>query len=142
MTYATQADLSALYGDAELIQLCNRTGGSTMDAPALAVLARALDSAESMVDGWVSTRYSLPLSSVPALLVEVACDIARWRLYGQKPTEEVRARYEDAIDTLRAIAKGSITLPLADGAPVTASGGLASSAPAAAFSVDTTEAAG
>ncbi|MCK4099992.1 phage protein Gp36 family protein, partial [Acinetobacter radioresistens] len=39
----------------------------------------------------------------PSNLNRMACDIARYRLYYQQPTEEVRNRYKDAIKFLERV---------------------------------------
>lgn len=76
--------------------------------------------AASLIDGYLASRYTLPLASVPELLKAWALDITRFRLWDEQAPEEVRRRYEDALAQLRDLAAGRIALPPgADGAPTT-----------------------
>lgn len=119
MTYATQADLIDRFGEEELAQRTNRVDGLTIDA---VVLARALADADAEIDGYLATRYSLPLASVPAVLVRLGADMARYRLYDDGVPETVAQRYKDAVALLNRMAKGEVQvagsalLPIAPGA--------------------------
>lgn len=116
MSYATQADLVAAYGQAEVDQLIDRDG---VGGPDPSVLDAALDDADSEIDAYLRGRYTLPLSPVPRLIVRIAGDIARYRLWSAQASEEVRARYEDARRVLESIASGKVRL---GAAPVSPSG--------------------
>lgn len=107
--YATLTDLISRFGENDLVNLTdvNRSGAIN-----LVTIDRAIADADSEIDSYVAVRYSLPLASVPTELTRVACDIARYRLYGLKPLEEVRQRYEDAIKWLAGVANGSRSLGL------------------------------
>jgi len=107
VSYATVADLVARYGEQELVQLTDRTGAGVINA---AVAGRALADAEAEINGYLAVRHTLPLASVPPLLARIACDIARYRLWDDRASEEVRMRYEDARRVLEAIAAGRVTL--------------------------------
>ena len=87
MPYATQSDLEERFGPQELAQLTDRVDGLMPDP---AVIARALADAEAEIDGYLAARYTVPLSAVPAVLVRLTCDIARYRLYDDRVTEAVR----------------------------------------------------
>ncbi len=119
MSYATQADLEERYGTDELTQLTDRTGAGGPDA---AIVARALADADAEIDGYLASRYSLPLDTIPPMLARIACDIARYRLWEDRASEEVRRRYEDARRLLESIAAGrvSLGLPAASAAPALA----------------------
>lgn len=110
MSYAQLADLVARFGEEELVSRTDRTGSGLMD---LAAIDRALADAAAEIDGYVAARYRLPLPVVPAVLTRIACDIARYRLWQDAASEEVRARYEDARRLLEAIARGLVSLGLA-----------------------------
>jgi phage gp36-like protein len=119
MPYATQADLETRFGVDELTQLTDRTGAGVPDA---GIVARALSDADAEIDGYLASRYALPLATIPPVLVRIACDIARYRLWEARASEEVRIRYEDARRALESIAKGviSLGLPEANAAPALA----------------------
>lgn len=119
MPYATQADLEARFGVDELTQLTDRVGAGVPDA---AIVARALADADAEIDGYLASRYDLPLTTVPPVLARIACDIARYRLWEDRASEEVRLRYEDARRMLESIARGQVSLglPAANAAPALA----------------------
>jgi phage gp36-like protein len=122
VTYATQSDLVTRFGDTELIQLTDRQG--TVGEIDSAVVDRALLDADAEIDGYLAARYALPLASVPRLVLGAACDIARYRLYDDRATEQVTRRYEDAIKLLKLIAEGKVQLGLdAAAQPVVVAGG-------------------
>lgn len=114
MSYATAADLALRFGEAELAQLADPLHTGEPDA---AVLALALADADAEIDGYLAARYQLPLPSVPAVLVRVACDVARYRLWADRASDEVRRRYEDASKLLTNLSKGVVALGLAEADP-------------------------
>ena len=107
MTYATESDLVERFGADELAQRTNRLDGLTIDA---VVLGRALADADAEIDGYLATRYALPLGSTPAVLVRLAADMARYQLCGDKVPLTVRQRYEDAVSVLKRLASGEVQL--------------------------------
>lgn len=109
MAYATLADLIARFGEEEITQRTDRVNAGTPDA---AIAARALDDASAEIDGYLATRYQLPLPTVPAMLARIACDIARYRLWEDLASPEVRQRYEDARRLLESISRGVVSLGL------------------------------
>lgn len=120
MSYCTQANFEDRFGEQELIQLTDRAI-PPLGVVDTTVLAGALADADAEIDAYLSGRYSLPLDPVPSVLIRIAADIARYRLYDDRATEEVRNRYTDALKFLMSIAKGEIALganpPPAAGAP-------------------------
>lgn len=107
MTYATQADLVARFGDAELAQRTDRENGTVIDA---VVLERALADADAEINSYLAKRYTLPLASTPVVLTRLACDMARYRLFDDGTPDTVRQRYEDAVSLLKRMASGDVTL--------------------------------
>lgn len=120
MPYATQQDMEYRFGAAELAQLTDRQNGTTIDAT---VLGKALADADDLINSYLATRYSLPLASVPKVIVRAACDIARYFLYEDRVTDQVRARYDDTVRFLRSIADGAVSLGLDAAQSVPASAG-------------------
>jgi phage gp36-like protein len=108
MTYATQSDLELRFGAAELAQLTDPASGTTID---VAVVARALADADAEIDTRLAGRYALPLASVPAVLVRIAADLARYFLWDVHANEQVRHRYRDATALLDKIGAGAVELP-------------------------------
>lgn len=107
MSYARIDDMVARFGEREIAQLTNRDGLDVVDAD---VLDEALADANAEVQGYLATRYRVPPDPVPRLLVRVACDVARYRLYDDGATDEVRRRYEDAVRLLKSVADGGVSL--------------------------------
>lgn len=128
MTYATQQHMIDRFGQQELIELTDRANLGAIDVD---VLGRALDDADAEINGYLATRHTLPLASVPLVLTRVACDVSRYFLYEDRVTEAVRVRYQDAIKFLRGVSDGSISLgvdasnnaPAESGGPQFDSGG-------------------
>lgn len=102
--YATESDLVARFGD-EIENL------KTM-LPSQSSVQDAIQDATEEINGHIGGRYPLPLPNVPSNLKRMACDIARYRLYFQQPTEEVRKRYEDAIAFLKRVADNKAHLQI------------------------------
>lgn len=107
MSYASQTDLTDRFGATELAQRTDRTNGTTIDT---VVLGRALSDADAEIDGYLATRYSLPLASTPPVINRLACDLARYRLYDDGVPETVRVRYQDAVSLLKRMASGEVQL--------------------------------
>lgn len=134
MTYATATDLLDRFAAEEIAQRADRSiprlvtapmlvtaaaGGSlaayTADeqAAAAAVLVslnQALADADSDIDGYVATRYSVPLEPVPAVITRLACDLARYYLYDDQATETIQKRRDSAQAVLRDISAGKVSL--------------------------------
>jgi len=109
MSYITTDDLTARFGTGELVSLTDREQTGTMDE---AVVTRAIADAEAIADSYIGRRYALPLFEAPAVLAGYVCDLARYRLYGDAPTDEVRRRHDDAVRWLGSVASGQVTLGL------------------------------
>lgn len=111
MAYAAEADLIDRFGESELVQLTDTTQSGEVDA---ARLALELDSASGQMDMYLGARNPLPLTNITqgqsSELTRLCCDIARYRLWNDRASDEVRIRYQDAVGVLEMIAKG--TLPL------------------------------
>lgn len=122
MSYATQADMIARYGEAELVQLTDRLNTPPVLVDA-AVLAFALDSADAEIDGYLAVKFAVPLATPPRLIVDYACDIARYRLFADRASDLIRARYKDAIAFLDRVAKGTATIAGAQALSAPAGGG-------------------
>lgn len=108
MAYATLADLIDRFREQELIQLT--------DPAALAidqvVIAKALTDADADIDMYLAARHTLPLASVPRVLIGIACDLARAYLYEDRITDHVRKRMEDATAKLKSLSRGETNLGL------------------------------
>lgn len=120
MSYASQDDLVTRFGERELVELTDRADPPSGEVDA-AVVAAALADTDGEINGYLGVRYPLPLAEIPTLIVNLACDIARYRLFEHRATVQVEARYEAAIALLEKIRDGEQQLQLASGAEVAAS---------------------
>jgi phage gp36-like protein len=135
MTYAVQADMVQRFTELEIIQLTDRE--TNLGVINVDVLDGALQDADAEIDGYIGAKVTLPLTSVPKILVGYACDIARYKLYADDPTENVRNRYKDAISFLSLVGQGKLSLGVTtDNEPVTAAGGVKASTPDQVFNTD------
>lgn len=112
--YADLDKLKALTGALELIQLTDRADVQTGEIDALLV-DEALRAASALIDGYVGGQYALPLPEIPPMLADLACDLARHRLYLTTPPDFVQKRHDEAMRTLRDVAAGRVKLPIAAG---------------------------
>lgn len=106
MTYATEADLVLRFGADEIAQYSN-TGleGGVDNARVLQVLTDT----DALINGYLASRYAIPLSTVPDILVGFACDIARY-LLTRLPTDQMAERKKAAVRWLELVAKGDLSL--------------------------------
>lgn len=122
MTYATQQELIDRYGEQALVMLTDRapiaTGAIDSD-----VVAKALSDADELIDGYLSTRYALPLASVPPLVAQLARVIAYWMLHLTEPDTKTTKAYDNALRRLRDIASGAMRIPAAGLEPATTNAG-------------------
>jgi phage gp36-like protein len=100
MTYITQTEFEKRFGEVELADLTETNDFNAAEADAA-----------SLIDGYLASRYSLPLASVPAMVKGWAGDILRFKLWDDHAPEEVRRRYDDALAQLKMLAQGLIALP-------------------------------
>lgn len=112
MSYASQAELVARYGEKFLVSLTDRTTppAGTIDA---SVIDRALADTDAAIDGFLLGRYVLPLAATPPLLGDLALSIAIYKLHRRSPDEKITADYDAAMKTLRDIANGTVRLNVA-----------------------------
>ena len=107
MAYVTSDDFIQRFGQGELIDLTDLDDDGVADAE---VLQGRIDDAAAEIDGYLCIRYAVPVSPVPDRIRDLACDILRYKLYGDAPTEHVRKRYEDALRYLRDVSAGNAAL--------------------------------
>ncbi len=138
MSYATRQDMIDRFGEKEMIQLTDSRvppSGGIDDT----VLEIGLNDAKALIDGYLASKYPLPLSEVPEPLTRVACDLARYFLC-RKPTEEMTRRYEQSIAWLKDVARGIVSLGLTEtNVQPAATGGPQVDAPTPVFTRDTLE---
>jgi phage gp36-like protein len=134
MAYATASQLMQRFDAAEIAQRADRgvprvvtaalladvaagadlsayTGEETARATtALAVVQRALQDADDTINSYLSSRYTLPLAPVPAVLERTAAELARYYLFDDQVTDLIKDRYTAAIKFLKDVALGTVAL--------------------------------
>ena len=138
MAYVTQQDLIDRFGEAELIQLTDRTNlpASTIDST---VVSAAIADAENLADSYLAKRHVLPLNPVPDVLTPVVANLARYALFGDHADKDnaVTRNYRDAIGWLKDVASGTVQLEAEGAAAAQPRGGQVQiSAPTKVFSRD------
>lgn len=108
MAYCTKDDILNIIPEQDLINL-------TVDTPVgddvvnEAQLSSAIDYADSCINGYLRSRYDLPLSVIPDEIVKLCADIAVYRLYMRRPQslpEHIKDNYKESIELLKNIQKG------------------------------------
>jgi len=113
--YATTTSLS------ELIPNYLSENTTTSDAAGAAIFSRHIDRAESMVNSYVSNKYSLPFVVVPPLIRTLTEDIACYYLIRSAYTQEGQNKnlyypdYKTAMSILESIRDNKTSLALTDG---------------------------
>lgn len=111
MPYCTLDDIKDRIPEANIIQLTDDEG---LGAANQTRVDKAVTAADSVIDGYLRGRYSLPLSTVPELIKTIAIDISVYKLYERRleleMPEAMSSRYKNALKMLEQIQKGLIKL--------------------------------
>ena len=107
MTFATLQDLLARYGEQEIRLLADRDNDGVIDAN---VVAAHLQDADGEIISELAGAVAIDATNPPLNLKRLACQIAKYRLYGSNPTEAARNDYKDAIAFLRLVRAGKASL--------------------------------
>ena len=108
--YCTLTDITALIPEQTVINLTDDSGIGVIEQ---ASVDAAISDAAAEIDSYCAARYQVPFNPVPAVIVKVAVDIAVYNLYSrcaEKIPESRQERYKNAIDLLKSISKGVVTL--------------------------------
>jgi phage gp36-like protein len=109
VSYCTLADMISQFGTPMLVEATDRGETATGEIDEAAI-ARAIASADALIDGYLAGRYALPLVVTPAIVQELSMTIALYKAHPNVASEKVRKDYEDALKTLAQIASGVIRL--------------------------------
>lgn len=122
MDYCSVEDLLGQVPREKLVDLSNDVEPVT-DAngdPVLNMLTidLAIANAGSEIEGYISARYPVPLSSVPPIIRKLAVDIAVYNLFSRKWSVEednnLARRYKNAVALLQRIAEGKVLLGVSE----------------------------
>lgn len=104
--YISRDDLMLRFGETEILQLernISRENG-------IESTEKAIQDACDIVNSHIATRYALPLKMVTEPLKRAVAVIARYYLYKNRPTEQVRLDYDDVMSWLVKISNGTAVL--------------------------------
>lgn len=122
MAILTRAELEQRMSGTDLEQLADLEG---IGSETTGMIDAALADAESEALGYVRSAVNPALLPDPApeLLKRLVCDVARYNLFQRylSETHPVMIAYRQAVGTLRDIATGKLSLPMAASAPITGS---------------------
>ena len=109
MAYSTKADILAMIDEAEVIQATDDTGAGVVDDERVTA---AIEAADSEIDGYLGGRYTLPLSTVPAVLKTFSVDMAIYHMLSRRlgAPEHRKDRYKNAVAFFKSVAKGEVKL--------------------------------
>ena len=109
--YCTIEDIEKQLSTPVLTQLTDDSG---QDAINRINAKEAVIYASALIDGYLRGRYTLPLNTRFPILRVLSIDIAIYRLYSRRVhnglPEQIENAYKNAIQTLRDIQKGVVTL--------------------------------
>lgn len=112
-TYASLDDMISRFGERQMVEATAHLDPESTEI-AESVVADALADADAEINSYLGGRYAVPLAEVPRILLPLACDIARYRLWQDRASETIIDRYKAAISFLRDVAAGKATLGIAD----------------------------
>lgn len=79
-------------------------------ADAIRLAEIAASDATDLINGYIASRYMLPLATVPGVLIRLCSEVARYNLYDDAPTKEIQERNSATLKTLRDMADGRLSL--------------------------------
>lgn len=111
--YLSVQDLAEAFSERALIELSNDASRATEANQR--VLELAIQYATETIDGYLRSRYTLPLSSVPTIVRNIGLQLARHWLYARRPEgkglpDSVKDTYKQALKELEAIQQGKLHL--------------------------------
>jgi phage gp36-like protein len=115
MSYCSVANIEAAIYNDDLVQLTNDSGGDTVDETKI---TDAMSYVDSLIDGYLRGRYTLPLLSIPDEIKYIAIDYVVYRLYSRRLVTEIPAsveqKYKEVIKLLTDIQNGKFSLGVED----------------------------
>jgi phage gp36-like protein len=107
--YATAEEFELRMGSNLTIDLTNLDNPSATEIN-LTKLGSALEDASGEINGYLATRYQIPLSVVPNFIKNYCIDIAIYYLGRQLKDDDASTRYEKVIERLKDIEKGRMLI--------------------------------
>ncbi|GAB4485998.1 MAG: DUF1320 domain-containing protein [Thermodesulfovibrionales bacterium] len=108
--YSALADIKKLLPEETLIQLTDDEGIGQINQGRV---DEAIAVADSVIDTYCGTKYSVPFTTAPPVVKAMSVDIAIYNLYSRRVDEVPKSRderYKNAIRQLEGISRGLISI--------------------------------
>jgi phage gp36-like protein len=115
MAYCTLDDIKPdQLTETELIQLTDDDDAGVVDE---SVVTKAIADADAEIDGYCGQRYTVPFTTVPAMIRKLSVDIAVYNLFSRRQgaPEGRKTRYDAAIKFLERVADGKAVVTGVEG---------------------------
>ncbi len=111
MSYTGFDNVKTIIEEQTLIQLTDDKGLGEIDRN---VVYEAIMYSSTLIDGYLRSRYTLPLVKIPKLLEFITLDLVVHRLYSRRLAtdmpDSINEKYKTAIKLLEQIQKGIVSL--------------------------------
>ena len=107
MAYATLQNLIDSFGETEINQLADRDNDGLIDT---ALITLVQNKSASLIDSYLGSIYITPIVNPPEIIVGIDCDIQRYYLYDDNPTDRVVKGFDASIAWLEKVNKGLIRI--------------------------------
>ena len=117
MAYCTLDDILGMIDEEDVIRHTDDFDTGTVNTSAT---DRAIAGADALIDSYIGSRYSVPVSPVPDIIRDLSVDIAIYKICSRRDQTPVEARkkYDDAKLFLEKISAGTAVITGAAPAPV------------------------
>lgn len=112
MAYCTVEDIKTMLPEEQLIELTDDSQPPV--EVQTSIVQDAISYSDAIIDGFLGSKYTVPLSPVSELIKNYSVDISCFRLYSRRPDvdmpEGIKTNYENALKFLEKIQKGIFQL--------------------------------
>lgn len=109
--YCSIIDIQKFVDTPTLVQLTDDNQTGVIDQ---SVIDEAIIYSETLIDGYLRGRYTIPLNQTPKIITFIALDLSIHRLYSRRLAtdmpDSINEKYKTAIKVLEQIQKGVISL--------------------------------
>nr|BDD46394.1 hypothetical protein 12 [bacterium] len=109
--YCALSDIVSVVPESEIARLTDDTSGRTLNEN---VVNEAISKGDELINGYLRSRYDVPLTSAPLLVRNISVDLAVYFLYQRRyranMPESVENQYKTSVKTLGEIQKGFVNL--------------------------------
>ena len=114
MAYCTITDISKVAEVSFLLRLADDSGTASdlTGAEVQAAIVEAMAQADAEIDTYLATRYTLPLTTIPAIITRLSARMTVYylTLRRQAPDEKWKDVYDRAVTMLEQMAAGKISI--------------------------------